>query len=205
MITTNFAYFFKGKRKDNGEWVAGNYQCKKRPTKLDPKPSDYETITFICDDELGSLPFEVMQETVGMWNGLTDDYGAYFFVGDIIECCNHAAHDLKWGLEKIVVGVLVIIDGKFSLMVPRDGKEPIYLDHWLYAERKAVIGNIHDNPELLKFKNDEHGNRSLVKCHAAEILSELSTHYYLKPIQLSYEEKMKAIAEIKEKLKNLGK
>lgn len=154
-INTQFSYFFKGKRKDNGEWVAGNHQHKKRPTKLDPNKDDYERFSFISDDNLGGELFEVMPETVGMWNGLTDDYGAYFFVGDIIECCNDAAHDLNWGLEKVVVGVLVIIDGKFSLMVPREWKEPIYLDHWLHAEGKAVIGNVHDNPELLKFKNNE--------------------------------------------------
>ena len=149
MTTTDCAYFFKGKRKDNGEWVAGNHQHKKVPTCLEPKPSDYERVSFICDDELGSLPFEVIPETVGMWNGLEDDFGAYFFTGDIIECCNSAAHDLNWGLEKVIRGVLVLISGQFSLKVYQKGKAPVYLDHWLNAEKKEVLGNVHDEPELL--------------------------------------------------------
>lgn len=149
MTTTDCAYFFKGKRKDNGEWVAGNHQHKKRPTKLEPTPADYERISLIYDDDLGGESFEVIPETVGIWNGLEDDFGAYFFTGDIIECCNEAAHDFNWGLEKVARGVLVLINGKFSLKVPRTGKAPVYLDHWLNAERKEVIGNVHDEPELL--------------------------------------------------------
>lgn len=149
MTTTDCAYFFKGKRKDNGEWVAGNHQHKKRPTKLDPTPADYERISLIYDDDLGGESFEVIPETVGMWNGLEDDHGAYFFVGDIVECWDEAAEDPNWGLDRIHRGVLVFIKGTFSLKVYKTGKMPLYIDHWLKAENKVVIGNIHDNPELL--------------------------------------------------------
>ena len=133
---------FRGKRIDNGEWVEGFYNhipCGR----------------FLCDEHciqtikqdgrIGQL-YDVYDSTVEQFTGLTDKNGKKIFEGDIIR-------ELDGGMDGI----------------PREAcwdedymkfKCPLVRKHWAYgynacdlwqmqSKNIEVIGNIHDNPELL--------------------------------------------------------
>ena len=118
---------FRGKRTDNGTWTCGYLFCT------------WER-AYLCWGTTNSVPImeEVIPETVGQYTGLTDKNGKKIFEGDIVTgYFNH---------EKIVG--YIFYGGNAQFFIQRDGIYGIGLDNsdcWL-----EVIGNIHDNPELLK-------------------------------------------------------
>ena len=116
---------FRGKRKDNGEWVYGDF--------VRIKDGDKE-ISYIY--YFG----EVIPETVGQYTGFTDKNGKKIFEGDIIRKTNKGRH------PKIFIAN---IRTDFHL------HEKVYYGPCEYCTESCeyeIIGNIHDNPELLKGK-----------------------------------------------------
>lgn len=116
---------FRGKRKDNGEWEQG-----------DLDRGLFANIDFISYFKtIGErVSYEVIPETVGQYTGLTDKNGKKIFEGDIIlfdEEYGHIEYD--------------DLDAQFILS----------FDTWVTtfgivnSRDVEVIGNIHDNPELL--------------------------------------------------------
>ncbi len=103
---------------------------------------------YYIQNENGS--FLVIPETVGQYTGLTDKNGKKIFEGDIVHLYGDE-HSLS-RYKGIDYNALVIFkDGGFCAI---DGTEDDYalrrynfVSQNLYCE---VIGNIHDNPELLK-------------------------------------------------------
>ena len=132
---------FRGKRTDNGEWIEG-YYAKQSNHACFAHELKYQHFIFkdVClDFNLGGLQeFEIIPETVGQFTGLTDKNGVKIFEGDIVTgYFNH---------EKIVGYIFYGGDAQF--FIQRNGIYGIGLDNsdcWL-----EVIGNIHDNPELLE-------------------------------------------------------
>ena len=126
---------FRGKRKDNGEWVVSNtfYQCDEK-IKLWDEPNRDGYV-------------EIGKDTVGQYTGLTDKNGTKIFEGDIVAQNwydrNEPADD-SFGEV-----VFCEYDCSFSVIdVEKDGIVPLGKCHAYYWEAE-VIGNIHDNPELL--------------------------------------------------------
>lgn len=122
---------FRGKRIDNGEWVYGNYAF------TDVNGKKY----FIFQNK--PLEHEVIPETVGQYTGLTDKNGMKVFEGDICWC------RMMYDDGNIYdVGVYVVEwykeNAMFTLASPNKELEFGFLADY------EVIGNIHDNPELLK-------------------------------------------------------
>lgn len=120
---------FRGKRLDNGEWVYGNIQVPKPPFAK----------WFMWDE--GSQ-VEVDPNTVGQYTGLKDkNNNADIFEGDIVA--------VSFG--DIVIPLLVVFDcGGWKI---REKYDETLHDLEAYTSSKdvnSVIGNIHDNPELLK-------------------------------------------------------
>lgn len=103
---------FRGKRKDNGEWISGGLRQWS------------ETSMGICDRDL-KRTFPVRPETVGQFTGLKDRHGKKIFEGDIMRNAGN---------------VVEFCNGSFCV----NGDSPLSL--WTNTE---IIGNIHDNPELL--------------------------------------------------------
>lgn len=126
-----------------------------------------ELLTFFAwVDELHEYDeIEVQHETVGQCTGLTDKNGVRIFEGDIVRTETEKEYEnyrfeVRFGLcggEKNVeheVGYIgfffdVISDSKWIKSSIR--KDPVY---FLNAYPVSVIGNIHDNPELLEVKDE---------------------------------------------------
>ena len=126
---------FRGKTK-SGNWVYGGYVGICNGGKI----ADLTVIHIIekCDNEL------VKTVTVGQFTGLTDKNGKKIFEDDIIQGTITSA----WSKSVIRCEVAYIKDGFYSIEHKRN-KELV--THKLgFARDIEVIGNIHDNPELLK-------------------------------------------------------
>jgi len=120
---------FRGKRLDNGEWVEGNF--------VNLWLIHYKKHQPIITDDKG-VSFDVDPSTVGQYTGLTDKNGKRIFEGDIVEGRDYDAED--------GYGVVNWEDGAFY--VSNDSWNGTFCDnYWGYDFE--VIGNIHDNPELL--------------------------------------------------------
>ena len=79
---------------------------------------------------------EVIPETVGQYTGLKDKNGKRIFEGDI---CKHRSNYSG----NTVISVVAYTDGHFlALVCENSGFE--------LSEKLEIIGNIHDNPELLR-------------------------------------------------------
>lgn len=132
---------FRGNLKDNGESIFGYYFQKQNPFSADGFP-----ITHYISD---CPPFgaEVDPETVGQFTGLTDKNGKKIFEGDIVTQ-NWYDHD-EPSDDSFGEVVFCEYDCSFSVMdIQKDGIVPLGRCHAYHWEAE-VIGNIHDNPELL--------------------------------------------------------
>lgn len=134
---------FRGKRLDNGQWIEG-YLFK----IWDKAYILWGTVNGIPDQ------IEVVTDTVGQYIGLTDKIGNKIFEDDIVESTRCIAVDPEEGdKENCVVGWDDTIVCGFSIHIIRNGlKSSRSLSSYNGIREKdlTVIGNIHDNPDLLK-------------------------------------------------------
>ena len=101
---------------------------------------------------------EVIPESVGQFTGLTDKNGKNIFEGDVVKVVVkrdiYDRNDVRE--EKGLIGYDAI--GMLSLILYFHNDEPVYSDvfnelslsNCVQDFHFEVIGNIHDNPELLK-------------------------------------------------------
>ena len=122
-------FLLRGKRTDNGEWI----------TDSETYIRDGDGI-WLSDEKLNVVT--VIPETVGQYTGLTDKNGKRIFEGDIVSLVKHDGLIYK----------VVYVPCRYEL-VNSKGVNCFVLD--LYkSENIEVIGNIHDNPELLGGENN---------------------------------------------------
>lgn len=129
---------FRGKRKDDGEWVEG-YFLKSIFFEDDAQHDIIATKDNGLYYSTGDFYdfWEVIPETVGQYTGFKDKKGRLIFEGDIIL--------LKAYGDKYV-GEVKFVDGIFGVSCK------FYTAQIGYAVincKPIVIGNIHDNFELL--------------------------------------------------------
>lgn len=133
---------FRGKRKDNGEWVEGsliiakNFCCiLQDEEKVHPLDYPYLGNESGCIDGYAT---PVVPETVGQYTGLTDKNGKKIFEGDIVYYYMSPYH---------VRFIVEFFDGAFVIKSKGNHiRSPLY--H--FCPLVEVIGNIYDNPELLE-------------------------------------------------------
>ena len=136
---------FRGKRADNNEWSIGKniilattYKGMKR-TFICPKGEYMEDAQTKANRLILVLPqVEVDPETVGQYTGLTDKNGKKIFEGDIMPVWENGE---KYHYKVIYNGDCFML----SMLDSEQGSYPLSVKNSI----SEIIGNIHDNPELL--------------------------------------------------------
>lgn len=130
---------FRGKT-EKGKWVYGGIAFQE----------DGEVVLVGALDkyyslyDLGLNADYVIPDTVGQFTGLTDKNGTKIFEGDIISCQRYCYPDDRENYS------VVFENGKFLLCDQKQHAdfEIILIENVKYFDA-VVVGNIHDNPELL--------------------------------------------------------
>lgn len=139
---------FRGKRVDNGEWVYGSYwhySCSNTHQHL------------VFNDDV-SVWVSVDPNTVGQFTGLTDRNGVKIFEGDILRVTDE---------HKEYITFVRCVDNTLCVDIFVDNTGVLEFDYdytaigfaegfWKNQSCKVeIIGNIHDNPELLEVSGNE--------------------------------------------------
>ena len=138
---------FRGKRTINGDWVYGDFVHGNERKSL-------RDSIFVYDSETQSFnDYEINPSTLGQYTGLTDKNGKRIFEGDILHIAKIA--DGLGGYYHPTLDYPVNIVVKWDLCawmwetICEDKRYISFPDAWCHYECE-VIGNIHDNPELLE-------------------------------------------------------
>lgn len=130
---------YRGKRKDNGEWVEG-YLLRPNPEVCRASEVNDCVIGYQVSFTEGYRFYEVDPETVGQDTGMTDIGGKRIFEGDIMETAvTGITHH---------TGAVLYQDGAFGLRCTDESASAFFL--CFVAGYYTVIGNIHDTPVLKK-------------------------------------------------------
>lgn len=117
---------FRGKRISNSKWVEGFMYSQHFPLEF---RDDFYIRCYDTD-------YLVIPETVGQYTGLTDKNGVRIFEGDIAEY--EGKYYVVRYSEKYARFIFTRIGSEYAVFTVFD------------YERCEVIGNIHDNPNMLK-------------------------------------------------------
>ena len=146
---------FRGKVKDNGQWVYGSY-CPYNWNICGERKENPQIIIISDDKMIDGLWCEVIPETVGQYTGLTDKNGKKIFEGDIVRY-QFDNDDCPFPNKRTepILGRVFFSDfrASFSVTAGRNGGSALNNDLFKYVQngnRVEVIGNINDDPELLK-------------------------------------------------------
>ena len=132
---------FRGKRLDNNEWLHGDLM------------HDNQGGCYIYPLDAENLYTEnkVAPDTVGQFTGLRDKHGVKIFEGDVVD-----VYDFTSVYASKYRGVVKMYRGSWCVeyedsILDMVAHPRLFFDD--FADRKTeVIGNIHDNPELLATK-----------------------------------------------------
>lgn len=130
----NREILFRGKRTDNDEWVYGRLLAEDVIVPLNQEFEVEAKRIWGCD----LTAHIVAHKTVGQFTGLCDKNGTKIFEGDIID----------WGF-----GLYVVVEyiKEYARFAGVNGDSIFPLEDTDDKEKRIeVVGNVYDNPDLLK-------------------------------------------------------
>ncbi|MFB6518607.1 YopX family protein [Streptomyces sp. NPDC056401] len=120
---------FRGRRKDNGEWVYGSL-CIRKIARV---------VLIMVEHEDGTATnYPVVPETVGQLLAFTDKNGEPVYEGDIMKVASYR-YRIEWDS----------ISARFLARPLRPMYQPIAVSLSKCRMAGQVVGNISENPELL--------------------------------------------------------
>ena len=128
---------FRGKRKDNGEWVYGWYA----PLVCNDRTEIPSIIDFI------GIDWRVEPKTIGQFTGRWDEDCNKIFEGDILEVSYDDGTAYATEVRAYGSTLCVDIEGEDYDFTAIDFAIDIWKDNCCECK---VIGNVFDNPELLE-------------------------------------------------------
>ena len=141
---------FRGKRLDNGEWIQGFFAILGDDYYIAPDINAYTSMGGRGKGRcmLFGNYYQVIPETVGQFTGLIDKNSKKIFEGDIIKIVPDYDYSDDYSISKVYSynGILCVDYHGDDF----DSTALGFLDDYLPDGDFEVIGNIHDNPELLE-------------------------------------------------------
>lgn len=131
---------FRGKKLDDGEWITGYYTCF--------NGKEHRIYDGYAETDCGDYYpdwWSVDPDTMGQYTGLTDKNGKEIFEGDICQIKNHR---LITDTPFVVEWEDFVYNGWTWRDLDDDGSVDSFTSG--AANYCEIIGNIHDNPELLE-------------------------------------------------------
>lgn len=142
----NREILFRGKRKDNGEWIEGFLISENQiNTFIEKEHIEFNSYLGVTEVEAYQVleSIEINPDTVGQFTGLKDKNGKKIFEGDICGCfCNTQRFVVKYCEERCGYFFDDCVSSGYS------DASPECLGN--LRDTIEVIGNIYDNPELLE-------------------------------------------------------
>ena len=108
--------------------------------------------SFYIVDNMTGIAVEVEKETIGQYTGLHDKNGKEIYEGDIVKFLNKYSDDEPRSKSKVYT-----FDGTPFCIDVETGEYDVITLAWAMKqniEDVEIIGNIHDNPELLEVKDE---------------------------------------------------
>ena len=130
---------FRGKRA-NGRWVYGSLVVSENIS-----PAIYFNISKGAAEVLDWC--YVSPDTIGQYTGLKDKNGNKIFEGDIVKGVSHKSDSCISELIPFDVIGVVGYHKEYQTLEVRTRQASLHIE---VAIKGEVIGNIHDNPELIK-------------------------------------------------------
>lgn len=139
---------FRGKRLDNGEWITGHL-LKYEDGSARIVPNNTDIFCFEKDESIiQTIAHRVDPKNVGQYTGFVDKNGKKIFEGDIVIIKDdlNKMYYLKWFDDMCFAFADIRSDYKETFYSCYD----IHKYGFPLSEQVKIIGNIYDNPELLK-------------------------------------------------------
>ena len=142
---------FRGKEVADGKWIEGFYSAE----EYNPYSGEVEHIPRI--QIIGKcVSLGVIPETVGQYTGLTDKNGVKIFEGDILDVSSDVAYG-GVAVHRLGYFVVEFHNGCFMKSALDDPQLSFFdnakrkgLYHFISTDIHKIVGNIHDNPDILK-------------------------------------------------------
>lgn len=132
---------FRGKDVyDPKSWIYGFGVIKHNDMNCGITHKAFVSIHSYDEEEQDFREDSVLEETVGMYTGLEDKNGTEIYEGDLLGSIDGLCL-VSWDEEKAA----------FILRFQNYPYENLYMEEML--DDAEIIGNIHDNPELLETNN----------------------------------------------------